>query len=59
MLAGIDMNKLKIEIKEKEKIILIKNMPEAEILAIDHNLSYYDMQNGIFNSFDEKTLSDC
>jgi preprotein translocase subunit SecF len=58
VLAGIDMNKLKIEIKEKEKIILIKNMPEAEILAIDHNLSYYDMQNGIFNSFDEKTLSD-
>jgi preprotein translocase subunit SecF len=57
VLAGIDMNKLNIEIKEKEKIILIKNMPEAEILAIDHNLSYYDMQNGIFNAFDENTLS--
>ena len=32
-------------------------MPSAEILAIDHTVSYYDMQNGVFNSFDEKTLT--
>jgi len=57
VLVGIDLNKLKIEIKENEKEIIIKNMPNAEILAIDHNVSYYDMQNGVFNSFDEKTLT--
>ena len=57
VLVGIDLNKLKIEIKENEKEIIIKNMPSAEILAIDHTVSYYDMQNGVFNSFDEKTLT--
>lgn len=57
VLVGIDLNKINIEIREKEKEIRIKNMPTAEILAIDHQLSYYDVQNGIFNSFDEKTLT--
>lgn len=57
VLIGFDMNKVKFEIDEKNKIIKIKNVPKSEILAIDHNLSYYDMQQGVFNSFDEKTLS--
>ncbi len=26
-------------------------MPEAEVLSIDHNLDYYDISEGTFNSF--------
>jgi len=57
VLVGFDMNKMNFEVKEKDKIIKIKNIPKSEILAIDYQLSYYDMQQGIFNSFDEKTLT--
>lgn len=57
VLAGFDMNKMKFEVDEINKTIIIKNIPKSEVLAIDHQLSYYDMQQGIFNAFDEKTLT--
>ncbi|MBK9982670.1 MAG: DUF4230 domain-containing protein [Saprospiraceae bacterium] len=30
---------------------MISGMPPAEILSVDHDLDYYDLSEGFFNSF--------
>lgn len=56
--AGYDLEKLAFNIDESTRLITIKNFPQAEILAIDTDVQYYDLSESIFNSFDEKELTD-
>ena len=51
--VGYDLNRLKIEALPESKTILVTHMPEPEILSIDHDLDYYDISEGTFNSFTE------
>jgi len=51
--VGYDMDQLKIEALPESKTILVSQMPEPEILSIDHDLDYYDISEGTFNSFTE------
>lgn len=51
--VGYDLNQLKIEALPESKVILVSQMPEPEILSIDHDLDYYDMSEGTFNAFSE------
>ncbi|MGB1218097.1 MAG: DUF4230 domain-containing protein, partial [Saprospiraceae bacterium] len=39
------------------KTIYIQNIPDPEIIALEHDLDYYDIAEGYFNSFSEKELS--
>jgi hypothetical protein len=48
---GFDLDKMKIETLPEQKTILISGIPDPELLSIDHDLDYYDVQEGIFNSF--------
>jgi hypothetical protein len=51
--AGVDLENMKIEVTNGDKTIHIANFPtEAKILSIDHNLDYYDISEGTFNSFE-------
>ena len=47
--VGYDLNDISITRDELSKTITITNFPEAKILSIDHDLDYYDMQQGLFN----------
>jgi len=38
-------------ISELEKTIRIYNLPDPEIISIDHDADYYDLTEGSFNSF--------
>jgi Protein of unknown function (DUF4230) len=49
--AGFDLSNMKMEVDEASKTIFIKNIGEAHILSIDHDLSYYDVAEGTFNAF--------
>ncbi len=49
--AGYDLEKMNFTAVPETKTIRISALPEAQILAIDHNLDYYDLSAGIFNSF--------
>jgi hypothetical protein len=49
--AGFDFESINFETKEDEKLIIIHNFPKAEILSVDHELDYYDISEGTFNSF--------
>ncbi len=49
--AGYNFEQLKIDVNDELKVIRISNFPDAEILSIDHDLDYYDIQQGTFNKF--------
>lgn len=49
--AGYDIKKLNIKVDPKSKKILLSKLPKVEILSVDHNLDYYDVEEGVFNSF--------
>lgn len=51
--VGYDLNQLKIEALPESKTIVVTNMPAPQILSIDHDLDYYDLSEGTFNSFSE------
>ncbi|MGB1242508.1 MAG: DUF4230 domain-containing protein [Chitinophagales bacterium] len=55
--VGYDLEQLKINFDHGNRIIYIENLPEPEIIAIDPDISYFDLEDGIFNTFDEKTLT--
>ncbi len=56
--VGYDLENMKIEANDLTKIISISNVPDPEILSIDHDVDYYDIQEGTFNSFTEQELTD-
>ena len=56
--VGFDFEKAKFDVDDGKKEIIIRNFPEPEILSIDYDLDYYDLDEGLFNSFDEKELTD-
>jgi len=56
--AGCDLEKLNFKIDEANKTLTIYSVPEAEILSVDTDVEYYNMQEGFFNSFSEKELTE-
>lgn len=55
--AGYDLSGMAIKAYSKDKKIVISNIPDPEILSIDHDIDYYDLQEGIFNSFTAEDYS--
>ena len=49
--VGYDFEDLEFQINEKAHVISIVGFPDPKILSIDHELDYYDMDEGLFNSF--------
>jgi hypothetical protein len=56
--VGYDLQKLTWEIDSVNKVIKVSNMPQPEIISIDHSVQYYDMHEGMFNTFKESELTD-
>jgi len=54
---GYDMEKAEFVVEDQTKTIKIYSFPKAEILSIDHDLDYYNMEEGIFNTFGANELS--
>lgn len=48
---GYDFEKVVFDIDESTKTITINDFPEPEVLSIDHDLDYYDISQGTFNTF--------
>ncbi len=51
--VGYDLEKLKLDANPATKTITVSNLPEPQILSIDHDLDYYDISEGTFNTFTE------
>lgn len=51
--VAYDLEKIDFEIDEPNKVLRIKNIPEAEV-KINPDFEYYDVTADYFNPFDEK-----
>ena len=49
--VGYDLEKMHITASPETKTIRLSGIPPAEILSIEHDLDYYDVQEGLFNEF--------
>jgi hypothetical protein len=49
--VGYDLEKMKVTSDVATKTIHLSGIPPAEILSIEHDLDYYDVQEGFFNEF--------
>lgn len=49
--VGLDLQKAKYAIDSKTKTLSISDIPAPEIISIDHDIDYYDITEGTFNSF--------
>jgi len=56
--VGYDLENMKIEANDVTKTISISRVPDPKILSIDHDVDYYDIQEGTFNSFSEQELTE-
>ena len=50
---GYDLSKMGIEALPEQKKIILSNLPDPQIISIDHDLDYYDITEGTFNTFTE------
>lgn len=54
---GYDFEKVEFVIDEKDRTITIESFPEPEILSVEHEIDYYDLNEGWFNSFSNEDLN--
>lgn len=52
--VGYDLKQLEIEAFPDLKKIVVSQLPDPSIISIDHELDYYDISEGTFNSFDKE-----
>lgn len=51
VLVGYDMERVRIKADSNARRLIISNLPEPQILAIDHELQYKNLEESFFNSF--------
>lgn len=52
--VGYDLSGLDITLDESNKTVIMVFPDSVQILSIDHDLDYYDLTEGTFNTFDEE-----
>ncbi|MFQ5446428.1 MAG: DUF4230 domain-containing protein, partial [Saprospiraceae bacterium] len=52
--VGFDLDKMRITAEPATKTIVVTRIPGPEILSLEHDLEYYDLQEGLFNSFSKE-----
>ena len=54
---GFDMNKIKMKSDVAKKKLVLTYFPQPEIMSIAPELEFYDIKNGMFNSFTPDDLT--
>lgn len=54
---GYDLKKVQVHSDVENKRIILTNFPQPEILSIEPELEFYDIKNGMFNSFSPDDLT--
>jgi hypothetical protein len=54
---GFDFRKIKMHSDIKNKQIILSDFPSPEVLSIETDTKFYDIQNGYLNKFDTKDLT--
>jgi len=56
--AGCNLEKLNFTIDTENRTLTILKFPKSEILSIETDVEYYNMQEGLFNTFSEQELTE-
>ncbi|MAU26336.1 MAG: hypothetical protein CMH48_15430 [Muricauda sp.] len=56
--VGYDLQKLKLRADTEKKKIILSGFPEPEVLSIEPDIQFYDIQSGLFNTFSPNDLTD-
>lgn len=51
VLVGYDMEQLSIKVDSLNRLVTLSNLPQPDILAVDHELAYRNLEESFFNSF--------
>lgn len=54
VLVGYDLDKMTLEANEATKTLIISNIPEPDILAIEHSVEEFDNQASVFRPLNNK-----
>jgi len=54
---GYDLEKMEFDVNPTTRELVIRYFPDPEVLSIDHDVSYYDIQEGLFNTFEPEDLT--
>jgi len=54
---GYDLEKMEFDVDPLKRELIIRYFPDPEVLSIDTDVSYFDLQEGLFNSFNEEDLT--
>ncbi|EAR02328.1 DUF4230 domain-containing protein [Maribacter sp. HTCC2170] len=54
---GYDLQKIFMHADNEKKKIILSNFPEPEVISIEPELEFYDIQNGLFNTFTPNDLT--
>ena len=54
---GYDLGKLDLRADTERKKVILENFPQPEVLSIEPDIQFYDIRNGIFNSFSPTDLT--
>jgi Protein of unknown function (DUF4230) len=57
VLMGYDFKKCVFDIDEESRKIKVVSFPAPEILSVEQDIKYYNMENGLFNKFDNEDLT--
>ena len=52
VLVGYDLEKVSITVDSANRVLTLANLPQPQILAIDHQVIYRDLEESFFNSFE-------
>jgi len=58
VLVGYDLDQLRVDVNDAAKKVTLTNLPEPTILAIDHELTYRNLEESWFNNFTAQDYSD-
>lgn len=58
VLVGFDFQKVRFRLPDAgDKTLIVEAFPEPEILSVDTDYKFYDIQSGILNHFDSETYT--
>lgn len=57
IMVGYDMSTMEIKMDSETKTVRLSNIPEAEVLAIDHDIKYENIEESWFNSFTKEDFT--
>jgi hypothetical protein len=57
VLVGYDLEEAEITLREEDRMVILEKLPKADILAMEVDIDYYDLDAGTFNPFRSEDLN--